>query len=273
MGRQSNKKHYLRRTRWSLSIGALVVAVTLTGYVLIDHSLATGTDSGLSDGNPSPAPSTSAQAQQTAHAEAPDTYCSPDELGKNDWATVGDDKMAFAYLPTLTGSTEEIKDGLEKESSKATFNPYSTDKILLASTSRGSSTVADDAITQVSVTQITTSMWNGWKVKRCGPEQELRVAPAGSTKITYLDNEDTRRAKNWTVWELSGDGFNPKPKDQNTEGFSAEIAVNGHHLHTMLSNNHARLPGNFVAYHDNMEVPGPGVELMKYYYYEHHVWS
>ncbi|KAB1945440.1 hypothetical protein [Brevibacterium linens] len=272
MGKQSNKKHYLRRTRWSLTIGALALAVTLTGYMLIDHSLVAGTDNDLNDGNPYPPPSTSAQAQQAAHAEAPDVYCSPDQLGKNDWTTVGDDQMAFAYLPTLTGSTEEIKDGLEKESSKATFNPYSTNKILLASTSLGSSTVADDAITKVSVTQITTSMWNGWKVTKCGPEQKLHITSAGSTQITYRDNEGVRRTKNWTVWELSGDGFNPKPKDKNTEGFSAEIAVNGHHLHTMLSNNHARLPGSFVAHDDHMEVPGPGVELMKYYY-EHHVWS
>ncbi|AOP52637.1 hypothetical protein [Brevibacterium aurantiacum] len=228
-------------------------------------------NNGGDEGNQSPTTNTSEQVQQAAHDEDPDTYCSLDEVNEGGWRDVDDGQMAFAYLPVFVGSTDEITSELDNETSNYTYIPYSTDKILLTSTPLGSGTVANDEIADVSVKQVTIGLRDGLEVKKCGPETTLKLTPVGSKKIKYL-SDDTWYTKYWTVWELSGDDFNPLPKDRNTAGFSADIKMGDQTVHTMMSNNLTKLPGVFATPGSATRTPDPGMALVRYYY-EHHVWK
>lgn len=279
MVRLHSARRIIGRSRRVASRGLLLAGVALaftglTGCSLVDGSggvFDTGENEQVNDGNPSPTPSTSEQVQQAAHDEDPDTYCSPDEVNAEDWQDVGEGQMAFAYLPVFDGSTNEITSELDNEAASSTYVPYSTDKILLASTPLGSGKVDEDAIAEVSVQLITVGLRDGWQVRKCGSETTLKITPIGDTKIKYL-SDDTWYTKYWTLWELSGDDINPLPKDQNTAGFSADITVKGHAVHTTMSNNLTKLPGTFAAPGDATRTPDPGMALVRYYY-EHHVWN
>lgn len=279
MVRLHSARRIIGRSRRVASRGLLLAGVALavaglTGCSLVDGSggvFDTGEDRQVNDGNPSPTPSTSEQVQQAAHDEDPDTYCSLDEVNAEGWQDVDEGQMAFAYLPVFNGSTGEITSELDNEAATSTYVPYSTDKILLASTPLGSGKVEEDAITNVSVRLITVGLRDGWQVRECGPEKTLKITPIGDKKLKYL-SDDTWYTKYWTLWELSGDDINPLPKDQNTEGFSADITVNGQTVHATMSNNLTKLPGTFAAPGDATGTSDPGMALVRFYY-EHHVWS
>lgn len=179
--------------------------------------------------------------------------------------------MGFAYLPVFIGSKSEITSELDNEFSSSTYVPYSTDKILLTSTLNGSGRVPDETVGDIKATQVTEAIKDGALVNKCGEETRLTAESVGQTKIKYL-HDGVSYTKYWTIWELSGDDFNPLPKDRNTTGFSMDISVGDETVHTMLGNNRARLPASFAQEGAATRTPDPGMALIRYYY-QHHVWE
>lgn len=253
---------------------ALVLAVGVSGC-------SSGSDSGGSDpvggeqgadgGTPSPTRTSREEYQRLAHEEDPEKFCCPDDLEGSTGVDNLEGSYSFAYLPVFIGSDSEISSELDNEHSSSTYVPYSTDKILLAAVSQDSGSVSESAVTDVKVSQVVEAIKGGQLVSKCGPETKLEVEPVGQTELKYL-HDGVWYTKEWTLWELSGDDFNPLPKDKNTKGFSADITVGGEKVHAVLSNNRDRLPSSIAQEGAATRTPDPGVSLIRYYF-QHHVWK
>lgn len=249
---------------------ALALTLMFTGCSLASEPFDNGE---VSRDNPTPNTMTAGQAQQRAYEDDPNTYCSPDDATGNDpdWHSTPHGDLGFAYLPVFNGTDDEIELEMASENSNSTYVAYSTDRILLASTPLGSGKVPDGAVAKITVRQVTEALYDGWQVRKCGQSHDLEIAPVGSRKLTYI-HEDVKYTKHWTIWELTGDGFNPEPKDLNTAGFLADITVGDQTVTAMLTNERTQLPGRYAAPGSALGTADPGMELVRYYY-DHHARS
>lgn len=255
--------------------GVLLASIAVLITALAGCSLDDGPaeEKGVNDGSPSPASTGTSREeyQRAAHDENPGKFCSPEDLGGSAQVGTLEDDLSFAYLPVFVGSKSEISSELDNEHSSETYVPYSTSKILLAAVSQDSDSVPESAVTDVSVSQVVEAIKDGQLVSKCGPESNLEVEPVGQTEVKYL-HDDVWYTKRWTLWELSGDDFNPLPKDRNTTGFTANITMGEENVHAMLSNNRARLPSSIAQEGAATRTPDPGMSLIRYYF-QHHVWA
>lgn len=258
-----------------LAAGAVLAAAGLAGCssgASSDHAPEDAPEQEVTNETSSPTPTNSRETvQRAAHQEDPDKFCSVDDLDGSGWLDTAEGTMGFAYLPVFIGSKSEITSELDNEFSSSTYVPYSTDKILLTSTLNGSGRVPDETVGDIKATQVTEAIKDGALVNKCGEETRLTAESVGQTKIKYL-HDGVSYTKYWTIWELSGDDFNPLPKDRNTTGFSMDISVGDETVHTMLGNNRARLPASFAQEGAATRTPDPGMALIRYYY-QHHVWE
>ncbi|KAB1943460.1 MULTISPECIES: hypothetical protein [Brevibacterium] len=228
-------------------------------------------DQEANDGSPSPSRTSREEYQRLAYEEDPDKFCSPDDLDGSARAGTLEGTVSFAYLPVFVGSKSDISSELDNEHSSETYVPYSTSKVLLAAVSQDSESVPKSAMTGVKVSQVVEAIKDGQLVSKCGPESNLEVEPVGQTEVKYL-HDGVWYTKEWTLWELSGDDFNPLPKDRNTTGFTANITMGEEDVHAVLSNNRARLPSSIAQEGAATRTPDPGMSLIRFYF-QHHVWE
>lgn len=256
------------------SMGVLLASLLMIAMGVAGCSSSNDYASHDPDSAANPASSTASsrmEAQASAFAEDPNKFCSPDEVTSPTWFNTPSGTVAFAYLPTFVGTKSEIESELDNDRSSSTYVPYSTDKILLAAVSQDTDTIPDEAVSNVEVKQVVEAIKDGKLVSKCGPKTTLKVATVGQTTIKYM-HDDVWYTKRWTLWELSGDKFNPLPKDRNSSGFSANIESSDSSTHALLRNNRARLPSSIAQEGVATQTPDPGMSLIRYYY-EQHVWA
>lgn len=265
---------------WGFRFGRLVIMACAVVFAVGASGCSSGSHGGgppvrgddrAESGTPSPTGTSRDDYQRLAHEEDPEKFCSPDDLEGSAGVDTLEGSYSFAYLPVFVGSKSDISSELDNEHSSSTYVPYSTDKILLAGVSQGSDSVSESAVTGAEVSQVVEAIKDGQLVSKCGQETKLEVEPVGQTELKYL-HDGVWYTKEWTLWELSGDDFNPLPKDKNTKGFSADITVGGEKVHAVLSNNRARLPSSIAQEGAATRTPDPGMSLIRYYF-QHQVWK